>query len=237
MPEWQNHWAFIPPKRPSLPLGQALGQATAGPMRSTTSSGLSSAPGNSRPSPVAAKRTLIRRVTLDLTGLPPARCPRSKLSSPNSSPHAYERLVDRLMASSRYGEHMAQTWLDAARYADTNGFQSDGTRTQWHWRDWVVAAVNRNMPFDQFTIEQLAGDLLPEPSLDQLIATGFNRNHMLNGEGGAIAAETQVEYVIDRVETTGTVMARPHGRLRALPRPQVRPDFAERVLPVVRLLQ
>jgi hypothetical protein len=114
-------------------------------------------------------------------------------------------MIDRLLASPHYGEHMAQGWLDAARYADTNGFQADRTRNQWHWRDWVVNAMNRNMPFDQFTVEQLAGDLLPEPSLNQLIATGFNRNHMLNGEGGAIAAETQVEYVVDRVETTGTV--------------------------------
>ena len=121
------------------------------------------------------------------------------------SPHAYDRLVDRLLASSRYGEHLAQAWLDAARDADTNGFQADRTRNLWHWRDWGVDALNRNMPFDQFTIEQLAGDLLPKPSLGQLIATGFNRNHMLNGEGGAIAAETQGEYVVDRVETTGTV--------------------------------
>jgi hypothetical protein len=196
---WQNHWAFIPPKRPSLPLGQAQpGNAIDHFIRAKLHSG------QLAPSPVAAKRTLIRRATLDLTGLPPT-LPEVEAFVANSSPHAYERLVDRLIASPRYGEHMAQSWLDAARYADTNGFQADRTRTQWHWRDWVVDAVNRNMPFDQFTIEQLAGDLLPEPSLDQLIATGFNRNHMLNGEGGAIAAETQVEYVVDRVETTGTV--------------------------------
>jgi len=200
--EWQNHWAFIPPKRPSLPLGQALGQRR--PANAIDHFILAKLRDEQlASSPVAAKRTLIRRVTLDLTGLPPAPADVEAFVA-DPSPHAYERLVDRLLASSRYGEHMAQAWLDAARYADTNGFQSDGTRNQWHWRDWVVAALNRNMPFDQFTIEQLAGDLLPEPSLDQLIATGFNRNHMLNGEGGAIAAETQVEYVVDRVETTGT---------------------------------
>ena len=195
---WQNHWAFIPPKRPSPPLGQAQpGNAIDHFIRAKLHSG------QLAPSPVAAKRTLIRRATLDLTGLPPT-LPEIEVFAANSSPHAYERLVDRLLASPRYGEHMAQSWLDAARYADTNGFQADRTRNQWHWRDWVVDALNRNMPFDQFTIEQLAGDLLPEPSLDQLIATGFNRNHMLNGEGGAIAAETQVEYVVDRVVTTGT---------------------------------
>jgi hypothetical protein len=196
--KWQNHWAFIPPKRPSPPLGQAQpGNAIDHFIRAKLHSG------QLAPSPVAAKRTLIRRATLDLTGLPPT-LPEIEVFAANSSPHAYERLVDRLLASPRYGEHMAQSWLDAARYADTNGFQADRTRNQWHWRDWVVDALNRNMPFDQFTIEQLAGDLLPEPSLDQLIATGFNRNHMLNGEGGAIAAETQVEYVVDRVVTTGT---------------------------------
>ena len=201
--EWQRHWAFIPPKRPALPPGQALGQGRAvnaiDPFILAKLSDEQLAP-----SPVAAKRTLIRRVTLDLTGLPPTPTEVEAFVA-DTEPRAYERLVDRLLASPHYGEQMAQGWLDAARYADTNGFQADRTRNQWHWRDWVVDALNRNMPFDRFTIEQLAGDLLPKPSLDQLIATGFNRNHMLNGEGGAIAAETQVEYVVDRVETTGTV--------------------------------
>jgi len=201
--KWQNHWAFIPAKRPGLPLGQA--RAGGWPLNAIDHFILARLrAGQLAPSPVAARRMLIRRATLDLTGLPPTPAEINAFAT-DSSPRAYERLVDRLIASPRYGEHMAQAWLDAARYADTNGFQSDGTRNQWHWRDWVVDALNRNMPFDQFTIEQLAGDLLPKPSLGQLIATGFNRNHMLNGEGGAIAAETQVEYVVDRVETTGTV--------------------------------
>ncbi|MEE2948434.1 MAG: DUF1553 domain-containing protein [Verrucomicrobiota bacterium] len=201
--EWQRHWAFIPPKRTALPLGQALGQEQ--PRNAIDHFILAKLRDEQlAPSPEAAKRTLIRRATLDLTGLPPTPTELEAFVA-DRGPRAYERLIDHLLASPHYGEHMAQGWLDAARYADTNGFQADRTRNQWHWRDWVVDALNRNMPFDQFTIEQLAGDLLPNPSLDQLIATGFNRNHMLNGEGGAIAAETQVEYVVDRVETTGTV--------------------------------
>ncbi|MED5382201.1 MAG: DUF1549 domain-containing protein, partial [Verrucomicrobiota bacterium] len=201
--EWQKHWAFIPPKRPALPPGRALGEARP---RNAIDPFILARLNDEQlaPSPVAAKRTLIRRATLDLTGLPPTPAEVEAFVA-DPRPRAYERLVDRLLASPRYGEHMAQGWLDAARYADTNGFQADRTRNQWHWRDWVVDALNHNMPFDEFTVEQLAGDLLPEQSLDQLIATGFNRNHMLNGEGGAIAAETQVEYVVDRVETTSTV--------------------------------
>ena len=123
----------------------------------------------------------------------------------DTSPDAYERVVDRLLASPRYGERMAVRWLDAARYADTNGYQSDGERIMWRWRDWVIDAFNANMPFDRFTIEQIAGDLLPGPTLAQKIATGFNRNHRGNAEGGIIPEEYAVEYVVDRVETTGTV--------------------------------
>ena len=152
--KWQNHWAFIPAKRPGLPLGQA--RAGGWPLNAIDHFILARLrAGQLAPSPVAARRTLIRRATLDLTGLPPTPAEIEAFAA-DSSPRAYERLVDRLIASSRYGEHMAQAWLDAARYADTNGFQSDSTRNQWHWRDWVVDALNRNMPFDQFTIEQLA---------------------------------------------------------------------------------
>ena len=120
-------------------------------------------------------------------------------------PDAYEKVVDRLLASPRYGERMAARWLDAARYADTNGYQTDAERSMWRWRDWVIEAFNRNMPFDQFTIEQIAGDMLPNATLDQKIATGFNRNHRGNGEGGIIPEEYAVEYVVDRVDTTSTV--------------------------------
>jgi hypothetical protein len=118
---------------------------------------------------------------------------------------AYEKAVDRLLASPRYGERMAIRWLDGARYADTNGYQTDAERIMWRWRDWVIESFNNNKPFDQFTIEQLAGDLLPNPTLDQLIATGFNRNHRANSEGGIVPEEYLVEYVVDRVETTSTV--------------------------------
>ena len=132
---------------------------------------------------------------------------------------------------------MAWHWLDAARYADTHGYHIDSQRDMWPWRDWVIDAFNRNLPFDQFTIEQLAGDLLPNATLEQQIATGFNRNHMINFEGGAIPEEYLVEYVVDRVETTVDRLAGPDHRLRALPRPQVRPDHAEGVLPALRVLQ
>ena len=123
----------------------------------------------------------------------------------DESENAYEKVVDRLLQSPRYGERMAQQWLDAARYADSNGYQTDGERIMWGWRDWVIDAFNANMSFDQFTIEQLAGDMLPQPTLEQRIATGFNRNHRGNGEGGIIPEEFAVEYVVDRVETTATV--------------------------------
>jgi len=156
------------------------------------------------PSPEAQKDTLIRRVTLDLTGLPPTPAEVDSFLA-DSSDKAYENLVDRLLKSPRYGERMAVDWLDAARYADTNGYQVDRDRELWPWRDWVIGAFNRNLSFDQFTIEQLAGDLLPEPTMDQRIATGFHRNHMLNEEGGIIAEEFLAEYTADRVETTAAV--------------------------------
>jgi len=156
------------------------------------------------PSKRASKETLIRRVTLDLIGLPPTLADVDTFLA-DESPNAFEKVVDRLFASERFGEHFATGWLDAARYADSNGYQQDRTRTLWPWRDWVVRAFNSNMPFDQFTIEQLAGDQLENASLDQQIATGFQRNHMLNGEGGRIAEESRVEYVMNRTETTGAV--------------------------------
>ncbi|HXW84852.1 MAG TPA: DUF1549 domain-containing protein, partial [Candidatus Binataceae bacterium] len=156
------------------------------------------------PSPEAAKETLLRRVTLDLTGLPPTPAEIDAFVK-DTSPNAYERVVDRLLESPRYGERMASRWLDAARYADSNGYQYDGERTMWPWRDWVVRAFNQNKPFDQFTVEQLAGDLLPNATSDQRIATGFNRNHRINTEDGIIAEEYEVEDVADRVETTSTV--------------------------------
>ena len=198
--EWTAHWAFAPlvrrppPEREHPWPHNAIDQFV---LARLEREGLS-------PSREADREKLIRRVTLDLTGLPPTPEELDAFLSDESA-DAYEKVVDRLLKSPRYGERMAWDWLDAARYADTDGFQGDPTRTMWPWRDWLVAALNDNKPFDQFTIEMLAGDLLPGATREQLIATGFNRNHMYNGEGGRIAEETRVENVFDRAETTSTV--------------------------------
>ena len=156
------------------------------------------------PQPEADRATLLRRVTLDLTGLPPTPAEVDAFLR-DASPDAYSKVVDRLLASPRYGERMAFRWMEAARYGDTNGYQTDGPRDMWRWRDWVIDAFNRNLPYDRFTIEQLAGDLLPNATLEQRIATGFNRNHRTSGEGGIIPEEYRVEYVADRAQTTSTV--------------------------------
>ncbi|MDG2208093.1 MAG: PSD1 and planctomycete cytochrome C domain-containing protein [Pirellulales bacterium] len=156
------------------------------------------------PSEEADRETLLRRVTLDLTGLPPTLEEIDAFLADRSE-DAYEKVVERLLASPHYGERMAIDWLDAARFADTHGYHVDSQRDMWRWRDWVIESFNNNMPFDQFTIEQLAGDLLPEPTSSNRIASGFNRNHGINFEGGAFAEEFRVEYVVDRVHTTATV--------------------------------
>ena len=199
--KWVEHWSFLPPRRPALP---KVGN-TAWPSNGIDYFTLERLERESlTPSREADQTTLLRRVSLDLTGLPPTPEEIDAYLA-DASPEAYEKVVDRLLASPRFGERMAAEWLDAARYADTNGYQSDGERFMWRWRDWVIDAYNRNMPFDQFTIEQLAGDMLPNATLDQKIATGFNRNHRGNGEGGIIPEEFAVEYVVDRVNTTSTV--------------------------------
>lgn len=156
-----------------------------------------------KPSPEASRETLLRRVTLDLTGLPPTAEEMASFLA-DQSPDAWDKVVDRLLASPRYGEKMALHWLDLARYADTHGFHIDSHRIMWPWRDWLISSFNQNKPFDQFTIEQLAGDLLPNPTSEQKIASGFNRNHMINFEGGAIPDEYLNEYIVDRVEATTT---------------------------------
>lgn len=156
------------------------------------------------PNAEASRSSLIRRASLTVTGLPPTSAEIDAFLS-DPSPDAYERVVDRLLKSERYGERMAMWWLDGARYADSHGFQADWERYQWPWRDWVIRAFNRNQPFDQFTVEQLAGDLLPGATREQILATGFNRNHRVNTEGGSLDAEWLVENVIDRVETMGSV--------------------------------
>jgi len=158
---------------------------------------------NLKPSPEANKATLIRRLSLDLIGLPPSPAEVEAFVA-NTAADAYEKLVERLLKSEHHGERMALPWLDAARYADSNGFQQDGDTFQWVWRDWVVKALNADMPFSQFSIEQLAGDLLPNATQDQVIATAFNRNHLLNGEGGAIPEEQRFNILFDRVDTTAT---------------------------------
>jgi len=156
-----------------------------------------------QPSPEADKATLIRRLSLDLIGLPPSPAEVDAFVA-DTAPDAYDKLVERLLKSEHYGERMALPWLDAARYADSNGFQQDGDTFQWVWRDWVVKALNADMPYSQFSIEQLAGDLLPNASQEQMIATAFNRNHLLNGEGGAIPEEQRFNILFDRVDTTST---------------------------------
>jgi hypothetical protein len=199
---WSQHWAFVPPRKPAPP-------AVSDPAWPRTpidyfilarldKEGL-------KPSPEAEKATLLRRVTLDLTGLPPTPA-EIDASLADQSPDAYEKVVDRLLESPRYGEHLARYWLDAARYGDTHGLHLDNYREIWPYRDWVVRAFNANQPFDRFLVEQIAGDLLPNPTLDQVIATGYDRCHVSTSEGGSIEEEVYVRNVVDQVDTFGTVM-------------------------------
>ena len=199
--QWQGHWAFLPPVRPTVPAGEHPGwpvnPVDSFVLRRMRAEGL-------EPSAPASKEALIRRASLDLTGIPPELADIDAFLA-DDSPDAYETVVDRLLESPRYAERMAIRWLDAARYADTNGYQTDAERDMWRWRDWVIEAFDSNKPFDEFTLEQIAGDMLPNARLDQIVATGFNRNHRGNGEGGIVDAEYAVEYVVDRVDTTSTV--------------------------------
>ena len=198
---WQDHWSYLSPKRPASP--KVIDASW--PKNAIDAFVLARLEkGQLKPSPEADRRTIIRRVSLDITGLPPTPAEVEAFVSDTTS-NAYEKVIDRLLSSPRYGERMAIRWLDAARYADTNGYQTDGERSMWRWRDWVIDAFNRNMPFDRFTVEQIAGDMLPGATRSQTLATGFNRNHRGNGEGGIIPAEYAVEYVVDRVETTSAV--------------------------------
>ncbi len=199
--KWQGHWSYLKiewpalppvsdPSWPRTPLDNFI-------MRRLDQEGL-------KPSPEADKRALIRRVSFDLTGLPPTIAEVDAFAADDSA-GAYEKVVDRLLSSPRYGERMAQKWLDLARYADTNGYHIDNHRDMWRYREWVIGAFNRNLPFDRFTVEQIAGDLLPGATLDQQIASGFHRNVMVNFEGGADPAEYLTKYIVDRVTTTATV--------------------------------
>ncbi len=198
---YQKHWSFIVPQKAQLPKVRQV-KWPRNPIDYFVLSRLEKE--GMKPSPEADKATLLRRVSFDLMGLPPSIEQLDDFLS-DKSPDAYRKVVKRLLGSPQYGEHMARYWLDAARYADTNGYQYDTHRSMWPWRDWVINAYNRNLSFDQFTIEQLAGDLLPGATLDQKVATGFNRNHPITIEGGVIGEEYRTEYVVDRVTTTAQV--------------------------------
>src|SRR2546426_4359849 len=199
--KWKNHWSFIPPERPVLPKVREQDwprdEIDYFILEQLEKKGL-------KPAPEADKATLIRRASFDLTGLPPTIGEVDAFLA-DDSPEAYEKLVDRLLSSVHYGERLAANWLDLARYADTSGYHFDGVRFMWLWRDWVIDAFNENKPYDTFTVEQLAGDLLPEPTREQRIATGFVRNNMTTDEGGSDPDEYINKYVVDRVSTLGTV--------------------------------
>jgi hypothetical protein len=198
---WGKHWAFEPPVQSALPVVAEPGTVR-NPIDRFVLARLDSE--KLRPAPEAPRETLIRRLALDLTGLPPTTAEVDAFLA-DRAPGAYERVVDRLLASPRYGERMAIDWLDEARYADSNGYQNDFARTMWPWRDWVISAFNANMPYDRFVVEQIAGDLLPGATLAQKVATGFNRNNRTVTEAGSIDEEWRIENAIDRVETTATV--------------------------------
>ena len=190
-PEDDRHWAFVPPEKPVVPQVKnkkwAKGKIDRFILARLEKEGM-------QPSPEADKHTLLRRVTFDLTGLPPSPEEIDAFVA-DESENAYEKVVDRLLASPHYGEQVASYWLDAARYADTDGYQNDRIRYMWVWRDWVIRALNDNMPFDRFILEQMAGDLLPDRNFMTQVASGYNRNHRINSEGGSIPDEWIVEYV------------------------------------------
>ena len=192
--KFDAHWSFVAPVRTATPAAENPIDAIVS--RRLRSEGLAL-------SPQADRSTLFRRVTLDLTGLPPTPAEIDAFLA-DTAPGAYERVVDRLLASPRYGEKMALPWLDAARYADSNGFQQDGDTFQWLWRDWLVRELNKDTPYDRLATEMLAGDLLPDATDETRLATGFNRNHLLNGEGGAIPEENRWVTLFDRVDATAT---------------------------------
>jgi hypothetical protein len=196
---YKRHWAFIPPAPPamsSLPDDEwVINEIDRFILERVEEAGL-------EPNPRADKERLLKRASLDITGLPPSIELQERFLADNSD-GAYEKMVDGLLAMPQYGERMALYWMDVARYADTHGYQDDGLRTMWPWRDWVIHAFNENYPYDQFVTWQLAGDLLPNPTKEQLLATGFNRNHKITQEGGIIQEEYRIEYVTDRTNTFG----------------------------------
>ena len=197
----EQHWAYVRPKRPATP-EVARKDWARNPIDAFVLARLERE--QLAPSPEAAKTTLLRRVSFDLIGLPPTPEEVDAFVG-DKSPDAYEKAVDRLLASPHFGERWARPWLDLARYADTNGYEKDNRRDIWKYRDWVIGAFNRDLPFDQFTVEQIAGDMLPDATIEQKIATGFHRNAMTNEEGGVDPEESRYEVLVDRANTTATV--------------------------------
>lgn len=194
---WDVHWSYVAPVKAAVPNVAAATVIDKFIVDRLNREGL-------RPAPRASRATLLRRLSYDLSGLPPT--PEELQAFLNDkSAQAYEKQIDRLLASPRFGERQAMQWLDLARYADTHGYHIDSHRDMWKWRDWVIGSFNQNQSFDKFIVEQLAGDLLPNPTKQQILATGFQRNHMINFEGGAIPEEYQNEYVVDRIDTAATV--------------------------------
>lgn len=198
---WQPHWSFVKPEQPALPEVSAKDRVS-NPIDQFIFAGLDKA--GLSPAPEADRRALARRVALDITGLPPTPAEVETFVA-DQDPKAYEKLIDRYLASPHWGEHRGRYWLDAARYADTHGLHFDNYREMWLYRDWVIGAFNRNLSFDQFTVEQIAGDLLPSPTEEQLIATGFQRCNMTTNEGGTIDEENIALYASDRVQTLGWI--------------------------------
>lgn len=196
--EYKKHWAFIPPVMTAIP--KADSEWPSNPIDHFILAKLNEK--NLKPSPEADKERLIRRVSFDLTGLPPT-LEQVDAFLKDEAPDAYAKVVDQLLASSAYGERWANYWLDVSRYGDSHGYQDDLPRVMWPWRDWVIHAFNKNLPYDQFVTWQLAGDLLPQANREQILATGFNRNHKITQEGGAIPEEYRTEYVVDRTNTFG----------------------------------
>ena len=229
----KKHWAYVPPVRPSLPevknKSWARNSIDLFVLSRLEKEGL-------QPSPDTDRARLIRRVSLDLIGLPPS-IEEVDAFVADKNPDAYEKLVERLLASRHYGERWARHWLDLARYADSHGYESDPLRSMWKYREWVIEAFNRNLPFDQFTVEQLAGDMLPNATLDQKIASGFHRNTMINMEGGVDAEENPDRKHRGSHQHDSDDLARLDFGLCAVPQPQVRPAVAEGLLSLPGFLQ
>ena len=229
---WKEHWSFAAPARPAPPAVTnarwARNAVDRFVLARLDAAGL-------QPAPEADRRTLARRASLDITGLPPTPEMVDSLVN-DKAPQAYERYLDRLFESRQWGEHRARYWLDAARYADTHGIHVDNYREMWPYRDWVIAAFNRNLPFDRFVTEQIAGDLLPNPTTEQLVATGFHRCNPTSNEDGAIAEEFEAIYAKDRVDTTGAVFLGLTVGCATCHDHKVRPDFTARLLFARRLL-